>query len=185
MLRRLLNLLSALSLLLCVAAWAIGMAGLVHPCRLYWGRGGHFWHVKLAATHAALDHACGSHFTAPVTRVPDLDGIGIGTDARDPPTAWTVWIARGMWGAASDISRSDSDHGTITRYGMADGAAFWSVRVNPWAVAVVGAILPLARTLAARARFRRAARGLCPSCGYDLRATLDRCPECGMPHLSK
>lgn len=44
------------------------------------------------------------------------------------------------------------------------------------------AALSLARNLTRHRVARRLRENCCPSCGYDLRSTPDRCPECGMPH---
>jgi hypothetical protein len=53
------------------------------------------------------------------------------------------------------------------------------VVVPLWFLAVVFSILPALRLRAiARTRGRRR-RQLCIECGYDLRATPERCPECG------
>jgi hypothetical protein len=60
-------------------------------------------------------------------------------------------------------------------------ATMWEARVPHWFIAtIVGGpgVVWLARHRRWRRR-RRLAAGLCPSCGYDLRATPDRCPECG------
>jgi hypothetical protein len=52
-----------------------------------------------------------------------------------------------------------------------------------WFVMIATATPPLGRMgLRWRSRVRarrRSSQGLCPSCGYDLRATPERCPECG------
>ena len=70
------------------------------------------------------------------------------------------------------------------------GSAVCSTQVSYWFVPLAGLItlwallaLPALRDIAARVRFskrkQRLMQGLCPTCGYDLRATPVRCPECG------
>jgi hypothetical protein len=54
----------------------------------------------------------------------------------------------------------------------------WRIEGDFWLLSLVLAALPLAWPWFT-ARYRRVARDACPWCGYDLRATPNRCPECG------
>jgi hypothetical protein len=54
-----------------------------------------------------------------------------------------------------------------------------SAVVPAWPGAIALAVLPAVWLSQAARRRRRARTGRCLTCGYDLRATPDRCPECG------
>ncbi len=62
-----------------------------------------------------------------------------------------------------------------------DFGQVWLVSLPLWIPTLVfGISLYLCRPFHAHRRRKRKKLGLCLSCGYDLRGSTDRCPECGV-----
>jgi hypothetical protein len=65
-----------------------------------------------------------------------------------------------------------------------DGRLVWVMYYLPWWLPAIGLAIPSALYATLMVRRRRQASkcvraGRCVACGYDLRASPDRCPECG------
>lgn len=176
--RWLLNILTALSLLSCIAAaafWARAGGGCesitVHRerwpnpnfCNEYFSsiaasRGNLYLNVKVAETEFAPD----PHF-----RGADTFNLDHRADAggRRLPHEWHGF----GWSASSLHTAGERE-------------TFRAFAVPLWLAIVGFAALPLIRLARYRARLahRRLAAGLCPSCGYDLTGNVSgMCPECG------
>ena len=57
---------------------------------------------------------------------------------------------------------------------------FTSVAFPLWSVIALASTLPIAWCVQRGRGRRRVGTGLCLACGYDLRASFDKCPECGL-----
>ena len=70
----------------------------------------------------------------------------------------------------------DADAPALRHY---SGPTHSSITFPYWFAATLSLILPAGWIIKSLRKLRRRKSSLCPTCGYDLRATPDRCPECG------
>jgi hypothetical protein len=133
---------------------------------------GGYWHDSPGEPGRALLAAGHAH---PDKMVHELAGMSI--QAHDASDLEDVWRPEGYgpWGGFG-VGRAR------------DFAVEYQVVMAPlWFVTGVTLLAPAAWVVRHWRRVqleRLLAAGLCPSCGYDLRATPDRCPECGTVHTA-
>jgi hypothetical protein len=170
---------SAVSLLLCVAVCVLWVRSyLLGPDTIgqrTWGPGRVGLDVKFMGAAVVRGRLAFGSVTTHISG---------GSSAMPVPTATQFVYQRD--GLSLDASVGQ---GRIGRFGGFDfhtlgligGSSGWVAFVPCWFAVLATGSVP---TFSLIVRRRRAARrrvlaGLCPSCGYDLRATPERCPECG------
>jgi hypothetical protein len=73
---------------------------------------------------------------------------------------------------------ADPDRLDVTFPLKTSGYLWWTA--DYWKLTIIAIAVPCLRLSASLRQMRRRNRlGLCHACGYDLRATPERCPECG------
>jgi hypothetical protein len=189
--RRLLNLLTLLSLLACVASAALWVRGRWTGDYVAWERatasGFRTERLVLVASSGGWLVVKVMHEDLPTfseaemkevvqqfgtSRVPEGFSMGIGRTVR-PPSGWFGFYLD--WRDELLAYRFVGVHRQGHRF-------TFELTVPLWLIVALSAVLPARKAIAIRRRRvvdRRAGQGRCTACGYDLRATPGRCPECG------
>ena len=200
MIRRLHKVLTVVSLLLCVVVCVLWVRSYRHAERV--GR----WSVSHTSgrwvnwSFHGLVSAHGGLAALEAERRETLEGFRVDGVPPPAPTVRFRWAdgtsgGRSAWAAGApgwelEYAQDSSpllgfewgDYARSSSSVHLDSSESRWVRIPYWLAVAVTALLPARRLwtfVRRRGRRRAALAGLCPACGYDLRATPGRCPECG------
>jgi hypothetical protein len=171
------------SLVLCVALGVLWV-------RSYWRVDVLSWRGKSVAVNVVSDHGILSvriekvyHGldALPYTRGFDCSsgtrgtGGGLWVEMEYADLRWLRWV--GIAYDSNKLAKAWYSFSTGDRQiSYFTGERLYSPHALAMMILAAPAVIGLRRV---QARLHRRRSGLCPSCGYDLRATPDRCPECG------
>ena len=171
--RSLLDLLTALSLLACVAVCALWAVSYWCSPRLYVGRHGGTsgFGLDVRTTPGAVEWVGITFRSEPGRAARGINSFVTADRWREGMIRRSAWVRAGF-----GAHRWEQ---TVKRNGPRYTNYYWGLSLPTWFLAALLGIAPAVRLMFRRRRRTRLGAGLCPGCGYDLRATPGRCPECG------
>ena len=185
MVRRIFTLTSALSLLLCVATVMLWVRSYLRQDIVRYTTATSDWSLRSDSGRTWIE---GKEYPAAYPPGWRIEEDGVHAD----PLGWSYTIEKYTVGMSLwDLENMSGKSGTgwsFRRLGFA--AAAWRAKypsmqspnrvrivvLPDWFIIALLTVYPTFRAMVFR---RRYTPGICRNCGYDVRASCDRCPECG------
>ena len=184
--RRLFNLAAAVSLVLCVATVAVWVRshwpGAIVQVRYVHSPKSdetHWHHLQARALRGALAFQLNQrHFSPAYFQRQSTQRLEAFRRSYPPGLDWRISHAvQTIYHSRPTLAIRLKHHDDSLASGYPSHT--WVFAIHCWLPTALLLVIPSLWVV----RFRQATltkcRGLCPTCGYDLRASPDRCPECG------